>query len=83
MTWLELRDQTLQLSAKDRWRLLWAIARSLLWSASLPKSTLSVKEIDQKPPKPLTDLSQYRGVLSLSEDPLIYQQRIRDEWTES
>jgi hypothetical protein len=83
MTWLELRDQTLQLSAKDRWRLLWAIVRSLLWPASLPKSTLPVTEIDQKPLKLPTDLSQYRGVISLSEDPLIYQQRIRDEWTES
>jgi hypothetical protein len=83
MTWLELRDQTFQLSVKDRWRLLWAIVRSLIWSSSLPKVTLSATEIDQKPPKPATDLSQYRGVISLSEDPLIYQQRIRDEWTES
>lgn len=83
MTWLELRDRTFQLSAKDRWRLLWAIVRSLLWPASFPKSPLSAIETDQQPPKPPTDLSQYRGVLSLSEDPLIYQQRIRDEWTES
>ena len=83
MTWLELRDQTFQLSAKDRWRLLWAIVRSLLWPASLPKSALFITEIDQNPPKLPTDLSQYRGVISLSEDPLIYQQRIRDEWTES
>jgi len=80
MTWLELRNQTLQLSAKDRWRLLWAIARSLLWSANLPKSALSTIEIDQNPPKLPTDLSQYRGVISLSEDPLIYQQQIRDKW---
>jgi hypothetical protein len=83
MTWLELRDRTFQLSVKDRWRLLWAIARSLLWPASLPKSPLSTTDLGQKTPKPPTDLSQYRGVLSLSEDPLIYQQRIRDEWTES
>jgi hypothetical protein len=83
MTWLELCDRTFQLSVKNRWRLLWVIVRSLLWPASLPQSTSSTTEIDQNPPKPPTDLSQYRGVLSLSEDPLIYQQRIRDEWTES
>ncbi len=83
MTWLELRDRTFQLSVKDRWRLLWAIVRSLLWPTSLPKSPLSATGIDQKPPKSPTDLSEYRGVISLPEDPSVYQQRIRDEWTGS
>lgn len=27
-----------------------------------------------------TDLSEFRGVLKITEDPLEYQQRIRDEW---
>lgn len=27
------------------------------------------------------DLSRYRGVLRLSEDPLLYQERSRNEWS--
>lgn len=27
-----------------------------------------------------TDLSEFRGVLKITEDPLEYQRRIRDEW---
>ena len=28
----------------------------------------------------VTDLSQYSGVISLTEDPLTYQGRVRNEW---
>ena len=30
--------------------------------------------------KPASDLSEFRGVIELTEDPLEYQRRIRDEW---
>jgi len=30
--------------------------------------------------KPASDLSEFSGVLELTEDPLEYQRRIRDEW---
>lgn len=30
--------------------------------------------------KPATDLSEFCGTVTLAEDPLLYQQRIRDEW---
>ncbi|HUG13492.1 MAG TPA: hypothetical protein VMM78_00625 [Thermomicrobiales bacterium] len=30
--------------------------------------------------KRLTDLSEFEGFLTLTEDPLEYQRRIRDEW---
>ena len=37
--------------------------------------------LEIKPEKPRhTDLSQFRGKLRLTEDPLEYQRRIRDEW---
>ena len=29
----------------------------------------------------LTDLSRYHGLISLTEDPLIYQARVRNEWS--
>jgi len=29
----------------------------------------------------LTDLSRYHGVITLSEDPVLYQVRLRNEWT--
>ena len=29
----------------------------------------------------VTDLSQYHGLVSLTEDPLVYQARIRNEWS--
>lgn len=30
--------------------------------------------------KPPSDLSEFRGVITLTEDPVEYQRRIRDEW---
>jgi hypothetical protein len=30
--------------------------------------------------QPATDLSEFRGFLTLTEDPVEYQRRIRDEW---
>lgn len=30
--------------------------------------------------KPASDLADYRGTLKLTEDPLAFQQRIRNEW---
>jgi hypothetical protein len=29
----------------------------------------------------VTDLSRYHGLISLTEDPLVYQARIRNEWS--
>ena len=29
----------------------------------------------------VTDLSRYRGVISLTEEPLAYQSRLRNEWS--
>ncbi|MEL6441706.1 MAG: hypothetical protein AAFQ80_20940 [Cyanobacteria bacterium J06621_8] len=30
--------------------------------------------------KPSSDLSEYRGTVNLTEEPLAYQQKVRDEW---
>jgi len=30
--------------------------------------------------KEVTDLSRYSGVISLTEEPLVYQTRVRNEW---
>ena len=34
----------------------------------------------ESPPRKVTDLSAWQGLLKLSEDPLEYQRRIREEW---
>jgi hypothetical protein len=82
MTFLELRKATLQLSVRDRCRLLWEIARSLVNFWGDRKYEIEKANIDRGAMglNDGVDLECYRGVLTLTQDPLDYQKQVRSEW---
>ena len=82
MTFLEMQKAVLQLSVRDRCRLLWEITRSLLdfWGDRQDKTELANVDRGVIPLNEAIDLECYRGVLNLTQDPLEYQKQVRSEW---
>jgi hypothetical protein len=82
MTFLELREATLQLPVRDRWRLLWEIVRSLVDFWGVHKHETEQVNINRGAIglDNGVDLECYRGVLNLTQDPLDYQKEVRSEW---
>jgi hypothetical protein len=39
-----------------------------------------LKRLEQEDAKPASHLAQYAGTISLTEDPLVFQERMRREW---
>lgn len=42
---------------------------------------LDIQQEQEDEPPLLTDLAEFRGTMTITEDPVAYQRRIRDEWT--
>lgn len=41
---------------------------------------VKLQETLPAPPEPLVDLNEFAGCLSLGEEPVAFQRRLRDEW---
>ena len=50
------------------------------WQEGKKVKVIILKQDEDTDPMPMTNLSQYAGVISLKEDPLNFQRTIRDEW---